>query len=121
MLDEGRRAASGGLRLWVLPNGRDHPRFGVLVTRRQGNAVRRNRLRRLLREAFRLTQAELPKGVDIIAAPTPSAELTLASCMAALSDGVRRGAGGFRGPTEASEAEARGGSRSRPRGRADGR
>jgi ribonuclease P protein component len=37
-----------------------HPRLGVIVTRRMGGAVKRNRWKRLLREAFRLSQGELP-------------------------------------------------------------
>jgi ribonuclease P protein component len=37
-----------------------YPRIGLTVSRRVGVAVERNRWKRLLREAFRLTQAELP-------------------------------------------------------------
>ena len=39
----------------VLSNGLDHSRFGFLVSKRIGNAVVRNRVRRRLREVVRLT------------------------------------------------------------------
>lgn len=44
-------------------------RFGLSVSRKHGGAVRRVRLKRLLREAFRLAQHELPPGLDLILIP----------------------------------------------------
>src|SRR5690606_1314051 len=44
------------------------PRLGLVVSRKVGNAVRRNRWKRLLREAFRLTSNELP-GLDFVVIP----------------------------------------------------
>jgi ribonuclease P protein component len=37
-----------------------HPRLGLVVTRRLGKAVQRNRVKRLLREFFRRHQTGLP-------------------------------------------------------------
>lgn len=71
-------AADSRLVLYVLPNGLDHPRFGMAVGRRHGNAVQRNRLRRLLREAFRLEQHNLPAGFDYLAVPRPAPQVALA-------------------------------------------
>jgi len=50
-------------------NGLDFSRMGVSVGRKHGGAVRRNRLKRVLREAWRLMQAELPKGLDYVLVP----------------------------------------------------
>jgi ribonuclease P protein component len=52
------------------------PRLGLTVPRRVGGAVQRNRWKRLLREAFRLIQHELP-AIDYVCVPrsTPPPEL----------------------------------------------
>ena len=67
-----KRSASDGLLLvFACENGRPHPRLGCSVSRKVGNAVVRNRYKRLFREAFRLAQHELPAGVDLILIPRP--------------------------------------------------
>jgi ribonuclease P protein component len=61
------------------PNGLPHPRLGLSVSSRIGGAVVRNRWKRLLREAFRQTQLQLPSGVDLIVIPRPGVPPALLS------------------------------------------
>ena len=63
------RAGDDCLLIFAAPNNRPSTRFGLSVSRKQGNAVRRARLKRLLREAFRLSQHNLPPGLDLILIP----------------------------------------------------
>jgi len=41
-------------------------RFGVIASRRVGNAVTRQRGKRIFREIFRLNQSALPQGSDVV-------------------------------------------------------
>ena len=68
---QGQRLAQGGLVLnWLeLPEGapsQSQARFAVITTRKLGNAVIRNRARRLLRECFRLHQHALRVPVEMV-------------------------------------------------------
>ena len=51
-----------------------YSRLGCAVKKRIGNSPFRNRLRRLYREAFRLTRSELPTGLDLVLLPRDARE-----------------------------------------------
>ena len=68
--DRKRSVADGVLIVYGAENGLDHVRLGLSVSRRRVRlAADRNRIKRLIREAFRLSKAELPPGVDLIVLP----------------------------------------------------
>ena len=50
------------------------PRLGLSVSRKIGGAARRSRVKRLLREAFRLNKHRMPAGIDLVAYPRPGCE-----------------------------------------------
>lgn len=86
-----RRSASDGLLIvYACENGLPHLRLGLSVSRKVGQATHRNRLRRLYREAFRLTRHEMPVGLDLVLIPRRPEHPALAELCRALPRLVRQ-------------------------------
>jgi ribonuclease P protein component len=79
------RENRGPLTIYAKPNDLRHPRLGLSISRRVGTAPRRNRIKRLLRESFRLMQHDFPRGYDWIIVARPHEPLMLADYQKILS------------------------------------
>ena len=73
----GERAGDGHLLIFAFRNNLEISRAGLSVSKKHGSAVRRNVKRRRLREAFRLLQHDIPKGMDLILIPRQRDDSTL--------------------------------------------
>jgi len=75
-----------------LSDERLETRLGITVTRKVGNAVVRNRIKRLVREIFRQHRQRLPSGLDIVwVAKQQAGEASFADVLADFEALARRG------------------------------
>jgi ribonuclease P protein component len=89
-------ASDGALLVYADKNELGHARLGLSVSRKQGGAVARNRWKRLLREAFRLSLLELP-AVDLVVIPRTRQKPQLRPLMTSLVQAASRAASRLKG------------------------
>lgn len=99
---EGRSLSDGLLRVRAAPNALAHGRLGIIVSRRMSRlSPERNRMKRLIREAFRLNQHALPAGTDWVVIPKGNlSRKSLREIEASLLKLARRYGGGSSGKME---------------------
>lgn len=87
----GKSTAQRFLVVQVAPSSSPTPRIGILVGKRVGNAVIRNRTKRRIRAAFAPVVGELPAGIDlVVVARSGAAGATFAELAAEIAGGLRR-------------------------------
>ncbi|MBN8598935.1 MAG: ribonuclease P protein component [Planctomycetes bacterium] len=85
----------GPLTIHSRRNGLPHPRLGMSIGRAFGGAVQRNRLKRCLREAFRLLQLDVPSSesggsYDLLVTSRKHDDAGMEQYMLWLTDGIER-------------------------------
>jgi ribonuclease P protein component len=69
VFDTGLRVQGRFVTALVTPNETGQLRLGIVASRKLGNAVKRNRAKRLIREAFRRSEQPAGRGLDVVIIP----------------------------------------------------
>ncbi|MDX1778251.1 MAG: ribonuclease P protein component [Thermodesulfobacteriota bacterium] len=70
----GKRKSTEHFKIFIWPNSVSKRRLGITASRRVGSAVKRNRIKRLVREYFRLHKSCLPPSSDLLFIAKPGAD-----------------------------------------------
>ena len=91
---EGRRVSVSGFKIVVRDNGLGYPRLGLAVSRKVGNAIVRNKMKRRLREIFRRQRQRFPFPADIVVIPyRGSADLSFEQLQSTVLGAIESGCG----------------------------
>ena len=84
------RDTRGPIVVYGLPNELGHARMGLSVSRKVGVAPRRNRIKRMLREAYRSLRHELPGAYDLVLVVRPHEPFALGEYQNILKEAVAK-------------------------------
>jgi ribonuclease P protein component len=73
IFQKGKARKTEHLRIYICSNPLPYRRLGISVGKRVGGAVIRNRLKRLVREFFRVNKNLFPESSDVVIVPQPGA------------------------------------------------
>jgi ribonuclease P protein component len=98
VFEKGRCFRTPWLRVHYRANEHGHSRLGLVVSRRVGKAVLRNRIKRILRDVFRRNKGRLPAALDVVLVPQREARTHAEYLEAFLrfADSEQAGGGGDR-------------------------
>jgi ribonuclease P protein component len=65
----GKKYGTRSLLLLVQPNKLGRTRLGIVVSKKVGNSAQRSRIKRIIREAFRLNRGLFPANADVVIIP----------------------------------------------------
>jgi ribonuclease P protein component len=83
-----RKRSVGPLLIHTKNNGLEFSRLGLSVPKRVGNAIKRNSLKRLCREAFRSLQPGFPENIDVLITVRPHDRMHLSDYVTMISKGA---------------------------------
>lgn len=90
LYDKGIKQVQGPWVVFALRNDLSHARIGISTPRRIGCAPKRNRIKRMIRESFRLLQHQVPFGLDLLVLVRPHEPLSLAGYQCLLGEVLTR-------------------------------
>lgn len=69
---KGKKCQTGDVCAYFVKNKTPYNRLGITVSKKLGKAVTRNRVKRIIRAAYRLSESSLPLGYNIVVAAKPA-------------------------------------------------
>jgi ribonuclease P protein component len=66
VLSKAKPFGKGNLLIYTILNGRSYSRIGISISKKTAEAVKRNRIKRLIKEVYRINKERIVDGMDIV-------------------------------------------------------